>query len=83
LGDADVKEGTQRTLLLVSKMVNNLMNDVAFGDKEPFMVQLNGFLSQQNKEAVQRFIQRLTVRAHDSFFFFFCFCFYFFSCHLR
>jgi hypothetical protein len=59
---AEVKEGTPRTLLLVSKMVNNLMNEVAFGDKEPFMVPLNSFLNHQNKEAVQRFVQNLTVR---------------------
>ncbi len=59
---AEVKEGTPRTLLLVSKMVNNLMNEVAFGDKEPFMLPLNSFLNHQNKEAVQRFVQNLTVR---------------------
>lgn len=56
----EVKEGTPRTLLLVSKMVNNLMNEVAFGDKEPFMLPLNSFLNHQNKEAVQRFVQNLT-----------------------
>jgi hypothetical protein len=52
----------QRTLTLVSKSVYNLMNNIPFGDKEPFMTPMNAFISEYNVNVVQQFMRDLVVR---------------------
>jgi GTPase-activator protein for Ras-like GTPase len=41
---AGVTRGGRRRLVLISKLVQNLSNNIAFGDKEAFMVPFNAFL---------------------------------------
>jgi len=59
-GQDHSSEATQQTLLIISKMVNNLINDVSFGEKESSMALLDKFISPQNKHAVERFFNQLT-----------------------
>jgi len=52
------RPSVRRQLLLVSKVLQNLANDVMFGDKEPNMARLNSFLASQ-RPAYEQFIRRL------------------------
>jgi len=44
-------------------MINNLMNNVPFGEKEGFMVSLNSFISSENLSRVESFVEELLVLA--------------------
>eukprot|EP00727_Mastigamoeba_balamuthi_P013215 m51a1_g8516 putative gtpase-activator protein for ras family gtpase (1931) ;mRNA; r:92824-99197 len=48
----------RRTLILISKVLQNLANGVKFGDKERFMAKLNTFMG-MNQQPVARFLDRL------------------------
>lgn len=49
----------QRTLTLVAKAVYNLMNNITFGEKEPYMTPMNAFISTYNVNVVQQFMRDL------------------------
>jgi len=46
------KQQARRQLILLSKVLQNLANGVKFGNKESFMVKLNGFIEQNQKKLV-------------------------------
>ncbi|KAL6076221.1 Ras-GAP domain-containing protein [Balamuthia mandrillaris] len=56
--DVTITSKMRRSLVLVSKVMHNLANDVAFGDKEPYMSAMNAFLEKKRKP-VQNFITKL------------------------
>jgi len=58
------KPSSQRTLTLMVKMVNNLMNNITFGEKESFMVSLNSFISSENLSKVEGFVEELLSEEH-------------------
>jgi hypothetical protein len=47
--------------MLITKLLNNLMNNVEFGEKESYMTSLNPFISPDNLLLVQQFMQELVV----------------------
>jgi hypothetical protein len=51
----------RRGLVLVTKIIQNLANNVVFGGKEAFMVELNPFIV-TNHDRVFEFLEGLTVR---------------------
>jgi hypothetical protein len=55
---------TRRGLLLISKILNNLSNNVVFGTKEAFMKPLNDFLA-KNMENVRRFLHNVSQPVDD------------------
>ncbi len=50
----------RRSLVLISKVLQNLANDVEFGDKEPYMAVMNYFIIKKRK-ALQEFFSELAV----------------------
>jgi hypothetical protein len=53
---------TRRSAMLVVKLLNNLINEVSFdGMKEPYMLPLNPFISQDNIRKIQQFITNLVT----------------------
>lgn len=61
--DLDVSPDTKevrRALLLITKVIQNLANNVVFGNKEPHMKVLNTFLS-ENIRQVTNFLLDLSV----------------------
>ena len=69
--------GTARTLTLVAKTLQNLANLVEFGAKEPYMADMNSFIT-KNLDSVKTCIEKFSVRLL-SFLFLFLFFFFFFS----
>jgi neurofibromin 1 len=63
--DLDVPSDAQvrRALLLVTKVIQNIVNGVGFGVKEPHMKVLNGFL-EKNKAVVMAFLSGIAVSPH-------------------
>ena len=62
--DIDVTPDTReirRALLLITKVIQNLANNVVFGGKEPHMKILNPFLS-ENIRQVTKFLSDLAVK---------------------
>eukprot|EP01119_Soliformovum_irregulare_P002244 TRINITY_DN12528_c0_g1_i1.p1 TRINITY_DN12528_c0_g1~~TRINITY_DN12528_c0_g1_i1.p1 ORF type:complete len:1070 (+),score=179.39 TRINITY_DN12528_c0_g1_i1:67-3276(+) len=49
----------RRLLILITKVMQNLSNDVEFGSKEPYMSKMNDFI-QSNRLKLQDFYNRLT-----------------------
>jgi neurofibromin 1 len=60
--DLDVPSDIQvrRALLLVTKVIQNIVNGVGFGVKEPHMKVLNGFL-EKNGQTVMVFLEGIAV----------------------
>ena len=58
---SEVKPKARRTLLLVSKLVQNLANGTRFGTKESFLVAANPWLDTWSPR-LNGFIEDLTVR---------------------
>jgi len=50
----------RRALLLITKVIQNLANNVLFGAKEPFMIVLNSFLD-DNIVKVTTFLEEISV----------------------
>lgn len=50
----------RRALLMITKVIQNLANNVVFGNKEPFMKVLNPFLS-ENIRQVTKFLSDIAV----------------------
>jgi hypothetical protein len=50
----------KRALLLITKVIQNLANNVLFGAKEPFMIVLNDFLN-DNIVKVTTFLEEISV----------------------
>ena len=66
--DLDVSPDTReirRGLLLITKVIQNLANNVVFGNKEPHMKVLNTFLS-ENILQVTKFLSDLAVSCNDT-----------------
>jgi len=59
------KAKTTRTLTLIAKTLQNLANLVEFGDKEPYMADMNGFIK-ENISNMKKFIDSLTVVPKDA-----------------
>jgi len=55
---------TQRHLLLVAKVLQNLSNGITFGSKEPFMAPLNDFIS-ENLTKLTKFFDEITTLPHN------------------
>ncbi|KAG9291425.1 hypothetical protein G9A89_021843 [Geosiphon pyriformis] len=55
----------RRGLLLITKIITNLANNVLFGAKEPYMTVLNKFLH-DNIVKITRFLQNISVLNNDS-----------------
>lgn len=55
----------RRGLLLITKIIQNLANNVVFGNKEPHMKILNGFLS-ENIRGVTKFLSDLALRPRSA-----------------
>jgi len=53
-------DSTQRKLILLSKVLQNLANEAQFGNKEPYMATLNDFLV-QNLEPLHKFFDKILV----------------------
>jgi neurofibromin 1 len=61
--DLDVSPDTRevrRALLLITKVIQNLANNVTFGNKEPHMKVLNGFLA-ENIRQVSKFLSEMAA----------------------
>ena len=56
-----VDQNLRRTLILISKSLQNLANGLDFGNKEPFMQDMNAFIN-DNKATVEGFFDNLAVR---------------------
>ncbi|ORY28775.1 hypothetical protein BCR39DRAFT_533800 [Naematelia encephala] len=61
---ADVRD-VRRALLLITKVVQNLANNVAFGGREPHMKVLNSFLS-ENIRQVTKYLSELAAKPSTS-----------------
>ena len=62
--DLDVSPDTRevrRALLLITKVIQNLANNVTFGNKEPHMKVLNGFLA-ENIRQVSKFLSEMAAK---------------------
>ena len=62
--DLDVSPDTRevrRALLLITKVIQNLANNVIFGNKEPHMKVLNGFLA-ENIRQVSKFLSEMATK---------------------
>lgn len=55
-----VEAKTRRALILISKCLQNLANGIEFGVKEPYMVPMNAFIS-NNDATVKRFFDELAT----------------------
>jgi hypothetical protein len=61
-GIPEMERHTRRSAMLVVKLLNNLINEVSFdGMKEPYMLPLNPFISQDNIRKIQQFITNLVT----------------------
>eukprot|EP00002_Diphylleia_rotans_P039100 TRINITY_DN8990_c0_g1_i3.p1 TRINITY_DN8990_c0_g1~~TRINITY_DN8990_c0_g1_i3.p1 ORF type:complete len:866 (+),score=176.29 TRINITY_DN8990_c0_g1_i3:123-2720(+) len=58
-------EESQRSLVLVSKVLQNLANGTEFGSKEPWMAHMNTFLM-QNEEKMRDFCSQLGAPSADT-----------------
>ena len=54
------ESNVQRTLILLSKVLQNLANGILFGKKENYMVKLNEFIT-SNTDTMKSFVQELLV----------------------
>jgi len=66
--DLDVSPDTRevrRALLLITKVIQNLANNVTFGNKEPHMKVLNGFLA-ENIRQVSKFLSEMAARPRSA-----------------
>lgn len=62
----DVPDNTiGRTLTMVAKVLQNLANIVDFGQKEPYLIDLNPFIS-ENKERMKSFIDALAFNREST-----------------
>jgi len=52
--------GLRRTLILISKVIQNLANELEFGDKEAYMMPMNVFI-QQNIPRMKEFLTNLSA----------------------
>jgi hypothetical protein len=50
----------RRLLILITKVLQNLSNDVEFGTKEPYMAKMNDFI-QSNRAKLTAFYEKLVV----------------------
>ncbi|KAL6067852.1 Ras GTPase activating protein ira2 [Balamuthia mandrillaris] len=50
VGEGDCKPPTRRFLILVTKILQNLVNEVTFGEKEEYMVCMNPFLAKHGSK---------------------------------
>lgn len=57
-----VSPDRRRPLVLLSKTIQNLANEVLFGQKEQFMLPANAFI-EANKERIHQFFDEIAVRA--------------------
>jgi hypothetical protein len=55
---AEIKEDSRRTLILISKIVQNTVNGLQF--KEPYLKSMNGFIV-ENSEKIVIFMKKLGV----------------------
>jgi len=55
---------TQRNLVLLAKVLQNLANESEFGSKEPYMVKLNEFVT-ENISALHKFFDEIMVTYSD------------------
>lgn len=51
---------SRRLLILMTKVLQNLSNNVEFGSKEPYMEKMNDFIH-SNKEKLDQYFQNLVV----------------------
>jgi len=58
--DQPEKIKTSRTLTLIAKTLQNLANLVEFGEKEPYMLDMNGFIKEHTGN-MKKFIDSLTT----------------------
>lgn len=63
----------RRLLILITKVLQNLSNDVEFGSKEPYMTKMNDFI-QSNRVKLTQFYERLVVRNSNSILSSICLC---------
>ncbi|KAJ1987203.1 Ras GTPase activating protein ira2 [Dimargaris cristalligena] len=63
----NVNKEVRRGLILATKVIQNLANDVLFGAKEAFMTPLNDFLI-TNKYKVTQYLEELGQRPSDAYF---------------
>jgi len=49
---------SRRLLILITKVLQNLSNDVEFGSKEPYMTKMNDFI-QSNRSKLEQFYEKL------------------------
>jgi len=56
---------SRRSLILVSKVLQNLANDVEFGEKENYMIQMNPFIS-SNQATMWKFLECLASPSSSS-----------------
>jgi len=56
-----VSPDRRRPLVLLSKTIQNLANEVLFGQKEQFMLPANAFI-EANKERIHQFFDEIAVR---------------------
>jgi hypothetical protein len=62
----DVPDNTiGRTLTMVAKVLQNLANIVDFGQKEPYLIDLNPFIT-ENKERMKSFIDALAFNREST-----------------
>ena len=54
-------QNTERTLKLIAKVIQNLANVCPFGEKEPFMKQLNPFIDNRMDE-MKGYLNHISVR---------------------
>jgi neurofibromin 1 len=61
-----VDQNLRRALILISKSLQNLANGLDFGNKEPYMQDMNNFIN-ENKTTVEAFFDSLAVRLSSPF----------------
>jgi hypothetical protein len=62
---SDLAPENQRTLVLISKVLQNLSNHILFGEKEPFMMFMNPFIN-KNSRKMGDCLQTLVKKASES-----------------
>ena len=62
---SDLAPEHQRTLILISKVLQNLSNTILFGEKEPFMMFMNPFIN-KNSRKMADCLQTLVKKASES-----------------
>lgn len=61
----DLSTENQRTLILVSKVLQNLSNHITFGEKEPFMMFMNSFIN-KNSQKMSECLQTLVKKGSEN-----------------